>query len=133
MPTVALLVSPEGRRTANRLLEVLQRERTADHSSATDASVSERGGGDIRLALIERAKGALMHHYGIDSHQAFAVLIGWARESRTPVVTIAQTLLRGICEGNPQTEVRQRVLVRWLELQMRNSDPGHGTLRTAGG
>lgn len=86
MSTVSLLLSPEGRRAANRLLEVLQRERVAE----------------------------------------------WARMSRTPVVTIAQTLSRGICEGNPQTGVRQRVLVRWL-LQLRDSAPGPGHLRPAGG
>ena len=50
------------------------------------------------LALIERAKGALMLRYGVDSHQAFA-------------------LLGGICEGNPQIEIRQRALLRWLESQ----------------
>ena len=41
--------------------------------------------------LVERAKGALMHHYGIDSYQAFAVLIAWARTSRTPVAAVATT------------------------------------------
>jgi hypothetical protein len=133
MPTVSLLVSPERRRAANRLLEVLQRERVAERSASSGSSLVEPVASDGRGALIERAKGALMHHYGIDSHQAFAVLIGWARTSRTPVATIAQTLLRGICEGNPQTEVRQRALVRWLELQLRDSDPGHGQLRPAGG
>ena len=67
-----------------------------------------------------------MLRYGIDSHQAFAVLLGWARTTRTPVVVIAHTLLRGICEGNPETEMRQRSLVRWLEDQLRNGDPGLG-------
>jgi hypothetical protein len=60
------------------------------------------------------------------------VLIGWARTSHTPVATIAQTLLRGICEGNPQTDIRQRALVRWLELQLRDSDPDHEQLRPTG-
>jgi ANTAR domain len=90
-------------------------------------------GGTAARALIEQAKGALMLHYGIDSHQAFAVLIGWARISRTPVPTIANTLLRGICEGNPQTERRQRALVRWLEAQLRDADPGRAQLGPGAG
>jgi hypothetical protein len=83
------------------------------------------------LALIEQAKGALMLHYGIDSHQAFAVLVGWSRSSHTPLTTIAHTLLRGICEGNPQTEIRQRALLRWLESQLRERDPAHAQRRAA--
>ena len=80
---------------------------------------------------MERAKGALMLRYGIDSHQAFAVMVRWARVTRTPVTVIAQTLMRGICEGNPETELRQRSLVRWLEEQLRNGDPELARPRTA--
>ncbi len=131
MSTEARSLTPEALRTANRLLDVLQRERIADGSAA--ASPSALGPSEInaRHALIEQAKGALMLHYGVDSHQALAVLVGWARLSRTPVPTIAHTLLRGICEGNPQTEVRQRALIRWLEGQLRDGDPAHPPLRTA--
>ena len=32
------------------------------------------------------------------------------------------TAFRGICEGNPQTAVRQRPLLRWLEQQLRHHD-----------
>lgn len=85
----------------------------------------------VRPALIEQAKGALMLHFGVDSHQAFAVLLGWARESHTPVAVIAHTLMRGICEGNPHTEARQRALVRWLEAQLRDSAPDRALLSTA--
>jgi hypothetical protein len=99
----------------------------------TDPSVLEPCEIEANPALIEQAKGALMLHYGVDSHQAFAVLLGWARMSGTPVTTIAHTLLRGICEGSPQTEVRQRALMRWLEAQLRAGDPGHAQLRTARG
>jgi ANTAR domain len=76
-----------------------------------------------RTALIEQAKGALMLRYGVDSHQAFAVLVRWARVTRAPVRTIAHALLHGICEGSSQTEVRQRPLIRWLEAQLRAGDP----------
>ena len=85
MPTAPLLLTPDARRTANRLLDVLQRERIADGAAVTQPSVLGPGGIDAHSELIERAKGALMLHYGIDSHQAFAVLIGWARTSRAPV------------------------------------------------
>ena len=100
-------------------------------AAATDSFVPEPCEIDANPALIEQAKGALMLHFGVDSHQAFALLVRWARTSRTPVPTIAHTLMRGICEGNPQTEVRHRPLMRWLEAQLRNGDPDHAQLRSA--
>ena len=100
MPTAPLL-SPDARRAENHLLDALQRERTTARPVATDPAVPAACGADSRSVLVERAKGALMHHYGIDSHQAFAVLIAWARTSGTPVPTIAHALLRGISEGDP--------------------------------
>jgi hypothetical protein len=78
--------------------------------------------GDHRL-VIEHAKGALMLRYGIDSHQAFAVLLSWARATQTPVQTVAHTLVHGICEGSPQTELCQGPLMRWLESRLRLNDP----------
>ena len=48
-----------------------------------------------------------MLRYGINSYQAFAVLVRWSRVTRTPVHTIAHALLHGVCEGNPQAETRQ--------------------------
>ena len=129
MPTNSL--APDARRTANRLLDVLQRQRIADSAAAVDPSDLELCEIGTHPALIEQAKGALMLHYGVDSYQALAVLVGWARASRTPVPTIAHTLLRGICEGNPQTDVRQRPLIRWLEAQLRESDPDQAQLRMA--
>jgi hypothetical protein len=113
---------------ANGLIDALPRERVADGAVVTEPSVLGLRETDANSALIERAKGALMLFYGVDSHQALAVLVGWARMSRTPVRLIADTLLRGICEGNPQTEVRQRPLIRWLEAQLRDGDPGRAQL-----
>lgn len=120
-------LTPAEPRAASRPLDELQRERIARRNAATGLGPVELG---VNPALIEQAKGALMLHFGIDSHQAFAVLLGWARASRTPVVVIAHTLLRGICEGNPQTEARQRALVRWLEAQLRDGAPDHAQPRT---
>lgn len=104
------------------LLEALRRRREIDRAAAEPLAPGLRAV-DANRAIVERAKGALMLRYGIDSHQAFAVMVRWARVTRTPVTVIAQTLMRGICEGNPQTELRQRSLVRWLEEQLRNGDP----------
>lgn len=115
MATDSRLLTPAARRAANRLLDELQRARTVH---AGGPSVPGPGEIDTRPALIEHATGALMLHFGIDSHRALEVLIGWARTSRTPVSTVAHTLLSGICEGNPQTEDRQRPLMRWLEAQL---------------
>lgn len=112
-------------RASDSLLEALRRWREIDRS-ATEPVVAGLRVIDANRAVVERAKGALMLRYGIDSHQAFALLVRWARATRTPVTTIAQTLLCGICEGNPHTERRQRSLVRWLEVQLRNGDPDVG-------
>ncbi len=129
MPTSTRHLTPDARRTANRLLE--WHERVADGAAGTDVSLPASCEIDASPALIEQAKGALMLFYGVDSHQAFAVLIGWSRMSRTPVPTLAHTLLRGICEGNPQTGIRQEALMRWLEAQLRDGDPGHAPLGRA--
>lgn len=59
MPTPSLLPTPDARRTANRLLDVLQRERIADSATAPESSVLGPCGLDAKAALIERAKGAL--------------------------------------------------------------------------
>lgn len=112
------------RRAATRPLAGLPRERI-DDVPATDPSDVAKYVIDGELALIEQAKGALMLFYGVDSDRAFGVLLGWARMSRTPVPTIAHTLMHGICEGDPQASVRQPALMRWLEAQLRHADPGH--------
>ena len=124
-------VTPDVPPTANHVVDELHRERIARRAADRDASglgPSELG---VNPALVEQAKGALMLHFGIDSHQAFAVLLGWARTSHKPVVVVAHTLLRGICEGNPQTAVRERALVRWLEAQLRDGAAVHVHLRAA--
>lgn len=120
MPTDPLLESPDLRHADNRLLETLQRRR----DEATDRAPYHPGHRvDAATALVEQAKGALMLRYGVDSYQALALLVRWARVTHTPVTTIAHLLLRGICEGNPQAEVRHRTLIRWLEAQLRDGHP----------
>lgn len=106
-------------RAANRLLEALQRGQDAALSRALPGHPHV----DATTASIEQAKGALMLRYGVDSHQALAVLVRWGRLTDTPVRTVAHTLLHGICEGNPRTRARQRSLIRWLTKQLRDGDP----------
>lgn len=120
MTTAPRLLASDARHKANCLPDVLHRERIAARAAATEPSVLEPCEIDATHALIEQAKDALMLHFWIDSHQALAVPVGWARTSGTPVPTVAQTLLRGICEGSPHTEARQRPLTRWLEAQLRD-------------
>ncbi len=122
--------TPDARRTANRPVDELQRERIARRAALEPSGLGPNEIG-VKPALIEQAKGALMLHFGVDSHQAFAMLLGWARTSHTSVAVIAHTLLRGICEGNPHTEVRQRALMRWLEAQLRDGAPDDAQLPTA--
>lgn len=131
MTTEPPLPASSAHHSAIRLAEVLQRERSADLLRVTDLFVPEPCETDANPALLEQAKGALMLHFGVDSHQAYALLVRWARQTGAPVPTIAHTLMRGISEGNPQTEVRHRPLMRWLEAQLRNGDPDHERLRSA--
>lgn len=115
MPTL------ESQPADDRLLDALRRGR--EDAAAPESSVPGRRAVEANIALIEQSKGALMLRYGVDSHQAFAVLVRWARVTRTPLHTIAHALLHGICEGNPQTQFQQRPLIGWLEVQLRDGDP----------
>lgn len=124
MTTEHLPVTEHTGHPGDRLLETLHRWREAERSA--QPVLAGLRVTDAHRTDVERAKGALMMRYAIDSHQAFALLVRWSRATRTPVATIAQTLLRGICEGNPHAELRQRTLVRWLEAQLRNGDPEGG-------
>ncbi len=123
-------LTPDPPRPTNDLVDELQRERLARRAADPDPSGLGLRELAANPALIEQAKGALMLHFGVDSHQAFAVLLGWARTTHTPVVVVAHTLMRGICEGNPHTEVRQPALVQWLEAQLGDGAPGHAPVRT---
>lgn len=101
MPTAPRLLTPDARRTANRLPAARQRQRTADGAAVTEPS---------------------------DSYEAFVVPDGWAQTSCTPVHSIVHTLLHGICEGDPQTEVRQRPLIPVARGGFRHDEPGDAQL-----
>ena len=114
-----------------RLADSLELWRDADRI----ADIAQPAAGARHLeahrVLIEHAKGALMLRYGIDCHQAFAVLVRWARVTQLPVVGLAEALVHGICEGSPRTERRQEALLRWLERQLPHDTPDLAPLPTA--
>ena len=109
--------------TSDRLVASLRQWRDADLLAPTDLLDREQRAIEAHRALIEQAKGALMMRYGLDSYQAFAVLVRWARITHTPVHTIAGTLVRGICEGNPETGRQHVALMRWMQDRLRDHEP----------
>lgn len=72
---------------------------------------------DRDRAVIEQAKGALMLRYGISSHEAFALLLTWSRDSGTTLHTLADTLVNGIRQGD-ETGRHEPTLIRWLQRQL---------------
>jgi hypothetical protein len=103
------------------LLDALQQWRDADRTSTFESHVLERREIDANRATVERAKRALMRRYGIDGFQAFSLMVRWSRLTRTPVHTLARTLVQGVDEADPQPEWRHRLLVRWLEVRLRHA------------
>ena len=128
MPTKHLSTSPiarttdDARGTSDALLEALERWREADRSAAPTPLAPRLRAIDAHRVVIEQARAELMRRNGIDSYQAFAVMVRWSRATHTPVHRIAQTLLDGPCEANPRTQLRQRML-RWLEGPFCRVDP----------
>ncbi|MET1059874.1 MAG: ANTAR domain-containing protein [Nocardioides sp.] len=68
--------------------------------------------------LVERAKGALMLQFGIGSHQAFALLLRWARQHDRQVPDLARVLVLGVVDEDPATLVTDAALVQWLEERL---------------
>jgi hypothetical protein len=114
-------ITNEARRPGSGLLDALEQWRDADGSAPSQASGLEHRAIDANRALIEQAKGALMLRYGMDHFQAFALLVRWSRLTHTPVHSLAGTLVHGLGEAN--TDARHRPLIRWLEDQLRQTDP----------
>lgn len=117
-----LLPANAARHPGTGLLDELHRWRGAAWTARSECHVPENRAIDANRATIERAKGALMRRYGMDTFQAFSLLVRWARQTHTPVHTLAKTLVQGIHEADPQPERRHRPLVRWLEGQLRHPE-----------
>lgn len=77
----------------------------------------------VGRAVIEQAKGVLILRHGIDEDQAFAVLSRWSQTTNTKLRTIAETLVRAVCQGD-RTYEHDPALVRWLHEQLRQSLAG---------
>ena len=106
-----------------RLADSLELWRDADRTTDTGAVVAGSRVLEAHRGVVEHAKRALVLRYGIDSHQAFAVMVRWARVSHTPVVGIAEGLVSGVGDGGPRTRSRPPALLRWLEEQLRRPTP----------
>ena len=105
------------------LLDALQQWQDLDWTSAYESHVPERRAIEANRAAVDRAKDALMRHFGMEALQAFSLLVRWSRLTQTPVHTLARTLVQGIDEADPQPQKRHRLLIRWLEGRLRHADP----------
>ena len=113
----------DARYSGTGLLDALHQWRDTAWTATSECHVHERRAIDANRATIERAKGALMLRYGMDTFQAFSLMVRWARQTRTPVHTLAKTLVQGVGEADPQSERRHRPLTRWLEGQFLHAEP----------
>jgi hypothetical protein len=113
----------DARHAGTGLLDALEQWRDADRTIISESHVPEHRAIDANRATVERAKGALMRRYGMDTLQAFALMVRWSRLTHTPVHTLARTLVHGVDEPDPQPAWRHRLLIRWLEGQLRHADP----------
>ena len=110
------------------LLDALQQWRDPAWTPIIESHVPERRAIDANRVAVERANGALMRRFGLETFQAFSLMVRWSRLTRTPVHTLARTLVQGIDEADPQPEKRHRLLIRWLEVQLRHAGATAGPL-----
>ena len=118
-----VLPTNDARHPGTGLFDALHHWRGADWTSTAESHVPEHRAIEANRATIERARCALMRRFGMDTFQAFSLMVRWSRLTKTPVHTLARTLVQGIDEADPQPERRHRPLTRWLEGQLRHADP----------
>ena len=87
------------------LHDALHQWRDTAWTVTSECHVPEHRVIDANRATIERAKIVLMRRYGMNTFQAFSMLVRWARETHTPVHTLAMTIVHGT-EADPQPEGR---------------------------
>jgi hypothetical protein len=61
------------------------------HARAADRD----GSVEHDATTVERAKGAVMLRYGVNSHVALAMLAGWARDAGVSITEVARALVDG--------------------------------------
>ena len=118
-----VLPTEDARHPDTDVFDALHQWRDTAWTATSEGHVPEHRAIDANRATVERAKGALMRRYGMDTFQAFSLMVRWSRLTHTPVHTLARTLVQGIDEADPQSERRHRPLIRWLEGQLRHDDP----------
>ena len=121
-----LPLTKDARHPGTGLLDELEQWRDADWTPTSESHVPERRAIDANRVAVERAKGALMRRYGLQTFQAFSLMVRWSRLTRTPIHTLARTLVQRVDEADPQSPRRHRLLIRWLEDQLRHGDPQPG-------
>lgn len=57
-----------------------------------------RASADQDQVTLERAKGAVMFHHGVNSHVAFAMIARWSRTAEIPLNAMAAALVDGTLE-----------------------------------
>lgn len=110
-------------RPGDHLVDSLELWRDVGRTAGTGARIPGSRVLEAHRAVIEHAKGTLVLRYGIDPHQAFAVMVRWARVTHLPVAGLAEALVHGIGGSSPRTERRQAALLRWLEQQLLHDTP----------
>lgn len=88
------------------LLDALQQWRDTAWTSTSECHVPEHRAIDANRATIERAKGVLMGRHGMNPLQAFTVMVKRARQTHTPVHTVARELIQGAHVADPWPERR---------------------------
>ena len=70
---------------------------------------------------LERAKGAVMLRYGVNSHVAFAMIARWAHGAEIPIMTLAATLVAGAVHNTDFSD-DQPPLEGWLDGRVTDGD-----------
>jgi hypothetical protein len=89
--------------------------------SAPPQRTPRRGQLDRDRITLERAKGAVMFRYGVNSHVAFAMIARWSRTAEIPIMTLATALVAGSVENGDFSE-DQPSLDEWLGSQFVEDD-----------
>lgn len=83
------------------LLDALQQWRDTAWTATSECHVPEHRAIDAHRATIERAKGVLMGRHDMDPLQAFTLMVKRARETHTPVHTVARELIQDTHVADP--------------------------------
>jgi len=98
---VQRLPTNDARQSGTALLDALHQWRDTAWTASAEHHVPEHRAIDANRATIERANGVLARRYGMDTFQAFSLMVRRARETHTPVHTLARTLAQGIDVADP--------------------------------